>query len=416
MFMLKRLIPVIILALGVGGFMALRLTRPEPVPVEAQERTWPVEAIEVAQSEHVPMLPLYGEVVAPEMVNLVAPIAARVTARPVSDGQRVAEGELLVALDDEDLLSPVRQAEAEVADLEAQLENERIRHENNQRLLTQERDILASANRQLERSRSLAGRNLASQADVDSARDAVARAQLNVLSRESAIAEFPSRLASLEARLSRARVVEENARRDLARGRVEAPFDGRITRVDVAPGDDVAAQASLLSLFSLDGLEVRARLPRRFQVELEAALDAGTPLIAVDEDGQRFRLERLAGESDPMGIEAIFALEDEASGLRPGAMVTLQLQRPAVEDAMAVPYAALHGADLIYRINADNRLERQQVERLGEVRQRDGGRWLLVRAEALNDGERIMSTHLPNAVQGLRVEVTDGPAETGQDS
>ena len=414
--MLKRLIPVIIIALGVGGFMALRLTRPEPVPVDAQERTWPVEALTVSLGEHVPLLPLYGEVVAPERVNLVAPIAARVAARPVSDGQRVVKGELLVALNEEDLLSPVRQAEAEVADLQAQLENERIRHENNRRLLTQERNILASANRQLERNRSLAGRNLTSQADVDAARDAVARAQLNVANRESAIAEYPSRLASLEARLSRARVVEENARRDLERGRIEAPFDGRVTGVDVAPGDDVAARASLLSLFPLDGLEVRALIPRRFQAELEAALDAGTPLVAVGEEGQRLVLERLAGESDPIGIEAIFAVKGQASGLRPGAMVTLQLRRPAVEDALAVPYAALHGADLIYRINADNRLERQRVERLGEVRQQEGGRWLLVRAEALNDGERIMSTHLPNAVQGLRVEVTNQPAEAGQGS
>lgn len=418
--MLKRLVPVIILAIGVAGFMALRLTRPEPVPVDAQERTWPVEALTVSMGEHVPLLPLYAEVVAPEMVNLVAPIAARVTSRPVSDGQRVAEGALLVALDDQDLRSPVRQAEAEVADLEAQLDNERIRHENNQRVLTQERDIQASANRQLERSRSLAGRNLASQVDVDAARDAVARARLNVLSRESAIAEFPARLASLEARLARAQVIEENARRDLARGRVEAPFDGRVTRVDVAPGDDVAARASLLSLFPIDGLEVRAKIPRRFQAELEAALDADTPLWAVADDGQRFRLKRLAGESDPIGVDAIFAVEGNAPGLRPGGMVTLQLRRPPVEDALAVPYSALHGADLIYRINAQKRLERLRVERLGEVRQQQGERWLLVRAEtlaeSLKDGDRVMSTHLPNAVQGLRVEVIEEPLDTGQGS
>ncbi|MDR5898461.1 biotin/lipoyl-binding protein [Halomonas vilamensis] len=410
--MLKRLIPLIILAIGIAGFMALRFTRPEPAPVEAQERSWPVEALNVSLGEHVPVLPLFGEVVAPEMVNLVAPIAARVAVRPVSDGQRVSQGALLVALDEDELLSPLRQAEAEVADLEAQRENEQIRHENNRRVLTQEREILASANRQLERSRSLAGRNLTSQADVDAARDAVARAQLNVSARESTIAEFPSRLASLEARLARAKVIEENARRDLERGRIHAPFDGRVTRVQVAPGDEVAAQVSLLSLYPVGGLEVRARIPQRFQAELESALEAGTPLIAVgDTDAQRFVLERLAGESDPIGIEAIFSVQGQEHGLRPGAMVTVQLRRPAVANALAVPYGALHGADLIYRINDDNRLERQRVERLGETRRQDGERWLLVRADALESGERVMSTHLPNAVQGLRVEVSNGEGQ-----
>jgi multidrug efflux pump subunit AcrA (membrane-fusion protein) len=411
--MLKRLIPLVILIFGIAGFMALRLTRPEPAPVEAQERSWPVESISVALDEYTPLLPLFGEVVAPEMVNLVASIQARVAARPVNDGQRVPQGELLVALDEDDLLSPLRQAEAEVSDLEAQLENERIRNENNRQVLAQERDILASANRQLERNRSLVERNLTSQADLDVARDTVARAQLNVLTRESAIAEFPSRLASLEARWSGAQVMQANAQRDLERGRVYAPFEGRVTRVQVAPGDVVAANASLLSLYPINGLEMRASIPHRYRAELEVHLETGTPLVATAEGSdQRFVLERLAGESDTSGIEAIFSVQG-ANDLRPGAMVTVQLERPTVANALVVPYAALHGADLLYRIDENNRLERQRVERLGEVQQKNGERWLLVRAEELAAGDRVMSTHLPNAAQGLRVEVTNTPVGEG---
>ena len=278
--MLKRLLPLVILILGIVSFMALRYTRPEPAPVEAQERRWPVEALTVSPSEHVPLLSLFGEVVAPDMVTLVAPVQARVAQRPVSDGQRVAQGELLIALDEDDLSSPLRQAEAELADLQAQLENERIRHENNRQVLAQERTLLASANRQLERNRSLEGRNLTSQTDVDTARDAVARAQLNVSARESAIAEYPSRLASLEARLARAQVQAADARRSLERGRVHAPFAGSVTRVQVAEGDDVAPRAALLSLYPLDGLELRARIPQPYHAELEAHLPSGAPLEA----------------------------------------------------------------------------------------------------------------------------------------
>ncbi|UTA79681.1 biotin/lipoyl-binding protein [Halomonas sp. XH26] len=404
--MLKRLLPLVILILGIVSFMALRYTRPEPAPVEAQERRWPVEALTVSPSEHVPLLSLFGEVVAPDMVTLVAPVQARVAQRPVSDGQRVAQGELLIALDEDDLSSPLRQAEAELADLQAQLENERIRHENNRQVLAQERTLLASANRQLERNRSLEGRNLTSQTDVDTARDAVARAQLNVSARESAIAEYPSRLASLEARLARAQVQAADARRSLERGRVHAPFAGSVTRVQVAEGDDVAPRAALLSLYPLDGLELRARIPQPYHAELEAHLPSGAPLEATATNGnQHFVLERLAGESDPTGTEAILSVQGQHHGLRPGAMVAVQLRRPGVKNAVAVPYSALHGADLLYRINHDNRLERQRVERLGEAAQQDGERWLLVRAETLEAGDRVMSTHLPNAVHGLPVEV-----------
>lgn len=311
--MLKRLLPLLILALGVAGFMALRLTRPEPPPAQPEERSWRVEALTVAPAERVPVLPLFGELVAPERVRLVAPIAARVAERPVRDGQRVAAGELLVALDDADLLPPLHQAEAEVADLEAQAENERIRHANDRTALAREREILASANRQLERNRSLAQRNLASQTDLDNARDAVARAQLGVTTRESAVAEHPSRLASLEARLARARAALASARRDAERGRVVAPFNGVVSEVQVAPGDQVAARAALLSLYPLEGLELRARVPSRFQNELAESLARGEALAAVaEEGGQRFALSRLAGESAPSGTEAILTLEGDA--------------------------------------------------------------------------------------------------------
>ncbi|QTF91795.1 HlyD family efflux transporter periplasmic adaptor subunit [Halomonas sp. BM-2019] len=412
--MLKRLLPLLILALGIAGFMALRLTRPEPPPAVPQERSWRVEALTVAHAEHVPVLPLFGELVAPERVSLVAPIAARVAERPVRDGQRVDAGTLLVALDDADLLPPLRQAEAEVADLEAQVANERLRHDNDRRALEGERELLASANRQLERNRSLVERNLASQADLDAARDAVARARLSVTTRESALAEHPTRLASLEARLARARATRDTAQRDRERGRVLAPFAGVVTNVEVAPGDQVAARAPLLSLYPAEGLELRARVPSRYQAELAERLEHGEPLVATaEEGGQRFVLQRLAGDSDPAGTEAILALDGPAAGLRPGALVAVLLERPAVANALAVPFSALHGSDLLYRIDEDARLERQRVERLGETRGPDGERWQLVRAPGLAEGDRVIATHLPNAMQGLRVEVAEIPAVEG---
>ena len=415
--MLKRLLPLLILALGIGGFMALRLTRPEAPPAVPEERSWRVEALTVAHAEHVPVLPLFGELVAPERVSLVAPIAARVAERPVRDGQRVEEGALLVALDDADLLPPLRQAEAEEADLEAQVENERLRHDNDRRALERERELLASANRQLERNRSLVERNLASQVELDTARDAVAQARLSVTTRESAVAEHPSRLASLAARLARAQAALETAQRDRERGRVLAPFDGVVSGVQVAPGDQVAARAPLLSFYSAQGLELRARVPHRFQAELAASLERGETLAATaEEGGQRFVLSGLAGDSDPAGTEAIFTLDGEASGLRPGALVAVLLERPAVFDALAVPFAALHGSDLLYRIDDDSRLQRQRVERLGETLGPDGERWLLVRTDdrdgGLTEGGRVIVTHLPNAMQGLRVEVAEEQLES----
>ncbi|MCG6658650.1 HlyD family efflux transporter periplasmic adaptor subunit [Halomonas campisalis] len=406
--MIKRLVPLLILAIGVAGFAALRLTRPEPPAVAPQERSWRVEAMQVNFAERVPVLPLFGELVAPERVSLVAPMAGRVAERPVRDGQRVGAGALLLALDEADTLPPLRQAEAEVADLAAQIDNERIRYDNDRQALEREREILGNAARQLERTRSLVERNLSSQSELDAARDAVAQARLTVTQRESQLAEHPARLRRLEAQRARAEALRDAAQRDAERSRVVAPFEGIVSGVQVAPGDQVGARAGLLSLYPPDGLELRARVPQRYQDELGALLSRGETLTArAVEGGQRFVLDRLAGEGDPAGTEAILTLAGAAAGLRPGSLVAVLLERPAVEGALAVPFSALHGSDVLYRIDDDSRLARTRVERLGETPGPDGERWLLVRAAELSEGDRIAITHLPNAMQGLRVELAE---------
>ncbi|WP_136254621.1 efflux RND transporter periplasmic adaptor subunit [Onishia niordana] len=422
--MLKRIIPLLILALGGVVFFSLKMTAPAPVDVTAEERSWRVASMPVELGEHRPVVPLYGNVVAPDLITATAPLSGRIASRPVHDGQRVAKGELLVALDAADVQPPLTQARAEVADLKAQIESEGIRYANDQQALSREQAILGNAQRRLERARSLASRNLLSQSELDDARDGEDQAQLTITNRQRALAEHPTRLDRLEAQLDRAQAELAAANRDAERSRVTAPFDGVITRVEVAPGDRVASGADLLSVYPVAGLELRARVPNRYQDEIVLALRDGLSLRAqVPEREIDLHLERLAGEGEPAGTEAILSIAAEpsvASGsglVRPGSMLSVLLELPPVADTLAVPYSSLYGNDTLYLID-ENRLERRHVTVLGETVVSDsmsdetqasaGERWLLVEGANLATGQRVVTTHLPNAVDGLLVD--DGNA------
>ena len=404
--LLKKLIPLLIIAAGVLIFVLLRATRPEPAEVEATERSWRVDVQNIRLTSDVPVLSLYGEVVAPDQQNVTATLPGRIAVRPVEEGADVKAGELLVALDVADIEPVLAQARAQVADLEAQLRSEQVRYRNDQRALESEQAILDNARRQYERIRSLVDRNLASRENLEVATDALARAELTVTTRQRAIEEHPARQQSLEAKLAQARASLSTTELDGKRARVSAPFDGRVTNVQVAVGDQVSPNQALLSVYPLDGLEVRARVPQVFQQELINALGEGQTLIARSADRQRtFELKRFAGLSDPAGTEAVLKLVGPANGLRPGALVTLELERPPREQVVSVPFSALYGADSVYLLTDDSRMRRVNVNRVGEARSDNGERRLLITGEQLQPGGKLITTHLPNAVTGLKVEV-----------
>jgi len=408
--MARRFLPLIILALGVGGFLLLKLSRPEPIAVNAEERAWLVETQAIQPDIHTPVLSLYGQLIAPEQVRLTSPLAGRIADRPVQEGQAVRQGDLLVALDTADIQPQLDRARADVTDLEAQIESENIRFANDKQALVSEQAILNSARRKYERTQSLVDRNLTSQEDLDAASDALARARLTVTSRQRAIAEHPSRLKSLNARMQRAKAALATTELDAERATVNAPFDGVVTEIQVATGDRVNQNAALLSIYPNQGLELRATVPDRYRAELLMALESGVALEAVSEDGRHsFGLDRFAGTSEPSGTEAILSLQPKADGnnhgLRPGGLLPVSLQRPPVTDSVSIPYSALYGSNSVYLMTADNRMQRIRVERLGEVPAQDGERFVLVTSAELEAGLALITTHLPNAMSGLKVQL-----------
>jgi hypothetical protein len=67
-----------------------------------------------------------------------------------------------------------------------------------------------------------------------------------------------------------------------------------------------------------------------------------------------------------------------------------------------LPFAALSGGERIYTV-VDGRLQAVPIERVGETGEGSQSK-VLVRGAGLGPGTRVMVTHLPNAVDGLKVQ------------
>lgn len=410
--MRKPPLPLIIVVVAVVVFVVLRVTRPTPDAVEPSERSWRVETLAIQPQAMQPRLTLYGQLESPERFTVVAPLAGRIGELPVRDGQLVAEGELMVALDEADIAPRLLQAEAELADAEAQLASERAGQRNDQRALQLEQRILTNAEAALARMQRLVDRELAPRAELDNAEDTQERAALTVANRQRSIDTFTHREASLQARIKRAASALESMQRDAERSRFIAPYAAIVSQPQVAVGDQVNANQALFELYPLDGMEVRAVVPQVYSQAYLQALAEGVPISAqtLDEPIVEMTLVRIAGRADAGGVEALFRLDQPAPGLRVGSLLALSATRPMRENSVALPHSALYGNDTVYALE-DGRMQRLTVERLGETRDAEGERRVLVGSDELQAGMEIIITHLPNAMQGLKVDTADDDEE-----
>lgn len=389
--MLRRLLPLAVIAIAIMGFVILKATRPAAPHVEVTERAWRVSAEQVLSGSYRPEYMLYGRIDSPDRLHAVAPVSGRILNVMVKDGQQVEAGELLVTMDPRDLQPRMIQAKND-------RDREQIRYRQDLVAIEQERELLRLAEAKVERAKRLLSDRLGAESTLDQAMEERARARLSLLQREQAIAEHPSRLAQMQSRLA-------EAERDVERAGLTAPFAARVGRVSVAAGDQVSVGQTLLNLFPLDKLYLRARLPEKHVDTLQQSLSAQQELDAtLDYAGRSYpaRLERIGVESDVRGVEAWLRIDGQPN-LPVGAVVSARLQGPELTDVLALPFTALHGGDRIYSIEAQ-RLRGLRIERLGE-RRSNGQVEMLLRAEGLASGDQVMTTHLPNAIDGLLVEV-----------
>ncbi|MCP5159996.1 MAG: HlyD family efflux transporter periplasmic adaptor subunit [Gammaproteobacteria bacterium] len=410
-WLLKAALPLAILGLAITGFMLLKATRAVTPPVATQEKAWRVSAIEIAPGRSIPNLLLYGTVEAPQKAEIRAAINADVAKVEIREGQTVAAGDLLVKLDDRDYTLIVRQREADLQEIEAQIASEQTRHAANRNALSREKALLELTKRAVTRAQNLNNRKMISASALDEALQAVEKQALSLNTRQLEVDDHTARLTQLEARRARAKALRDQARLDLRRVTITAPFAGRVVQTPVAPGNRVRSGDLLLEIYPVGELEIRAQIPFRALPAVRAALAMHRSLPAkaiVDEQPITARLDRLGGETGQRngGLDGLFQVAEGAQWLVPGRVLTLSMDLPLEENVVALPFEALYGLDRIYRLE-DARMAALTIERVGEQRNDNGQVQVLVRSPELAAGDRIITTQLPNAITGLKVEVQE---------
>ena len=410
--MIRWLLPIAILAAGVGGYMALANSKSTAVPVETREKTWIVATETITVVDQSPIVTLYGSVESAEIAELSAALTADVAQVNALEGQAISKGEIVLRLDDRDAVLILRQREAEEIELQARLDTENLKHANNQAALRREQQLLELSRTAVSRAKELVASSVGSQSQLDAAKQDEARQILVLENRESLILQHQSIVAQYDAQLARATALTEQARLNVSRSLVRAPFSGRVSEILVAAGDRVSPGVPLVRLINSSKLEIRAQVPTTQLPHFHHSLESGQLLKAkatVDERSVDVTLNRLSSvvDSGTGGVDALFRVSAQSGWLALGRIIELVVQLPLETDVVLVPFEAVYGRERVYTL-VEDRMRKVNIEPVGKVRLATGEQRALVRSTRLTTGDTLIVTQLPNAVDGLKVRVATG--------
>lgn len=385
------------------AFMAI--TKPKTEALKTKPKIWVVNALRIAIDEISPVYPLLGKVESSSLVKAAAPVGGVIASIWVQEGGYFKKGQPLVSLAKEDLDLPVAIAEANLTSNKAKLDLYKLKAKTNKKNLKSELTLLKIKEKNVDRNTKLTKRKLSSEMILDKAKEELINQQKSVAMARLLVAEQDANLKQLQAAVQNAEINLQQTKINLTRGQLVAPFDGRVAKLLVAVGDRVNTGSGLINFYAVDDLELRVKIPQIYLSSIQQALKNGEQLFASYNSyaSKEFKLPllRLAGQSSASGLDAFLQIPASLDNITLGSIMQVNLVSAILPNVFAVPYSALYGFDKVFVIDEKtSQLVALQVQKLGKTANNKA----LLRAN-VKDGYLVLTTHLPNAITGLKVVV-----------
>lgn len=225
-------------------------------------------------------------------------------------------------------------------------------------------------------------------------------------------------LREAKANLASANAQLEQTKRDLARTKVRAPFDGRVRHRSVGLGQAVGGSTPLGIVFAIDFAEVRLPIAARDMALLSLPEGPGDAPIEVElrdglnEDNETVwlaKIVRTEGTLDESSLElfAIARVDDPfgrksgAPPLRIGQPVTGAIPGRLLKNVIAVPRMAVRQLNRIFLVDKNElTLDRRILDPIWSDED-----YLIVRDSTIGDGSLLATTYLIYTPDGSKVEI-----------
>ncbi len=375
-WILSRIVaPVAVVGLGVACTGVLFALQPSAERSEPPARV-PEVSVRMLSSETLPATIRTSGVVTPaKQISLTAEVQGKIIrqSEDLVPGGRFAKGDLLVQLDTRDYAANVAAQERALQQAELELKLER----NRGRVAEREWELLGDSQT----------------ADPE-------------------LALRKPQLKTAEKAYEAAEAALTQAKANLGRTRVTAPFDSIVVTESVDVGQIVGPSAPIATLVGTDELWVQISLPveRLAGIEIPGVTsDLGSPATVTQKLGQGGilrdgKVERLMGQLDPQTRTAQLLvsipepLEGDGLPMLPGAWVDVSIEGRSLEDTWEIPRTALVQGEYAWVVDQEQTLRKRTVEvgwRNPET---------VIVTDGFEQGDRIVTSPLTLPVDGQLVK------------
>lgn len=436
-YLSKRMLFFPALLVGVLLMGILVKTRSTPEQLAVTERATPARVMTVAKQPVVPRVLGYGYVQAGQRWDAVAEVEGRIVAtHPYLDkGAVIAKGELIARIDPAKRITARNRSSADVQSLMAELSEVVQKQKDTGQSLVVEKKSLKLFEKELARMQRLYSSGTVSRSEVDTAERQVLSQQNKVQHIITTLNSLPAEHKALQAKIEASRSLLQEAKLDLEKTEITAPFDCRITTVNIEKGQAVNMGQVLVRADSMNMSEAVAQMPLYlFRNVVKRSVSPPTMVRGgkLDADAVREfmdmhavirlsmnndhvtwtgRVSRLNDSIDPdTRTLAVYVAVDEPylqvepgkkPPLLPNMFCEVELQGETLPPSIVVPRSAVRNGKV--HVVSDNRLSIRPVE----VDFSQGDMSVLV--QGLEEGEIVVLSDLVPAIEGMLIKPVKDP-------
>jgi len=385
MFFSRVIVPLSILALGGGAWYYLGRPVEKPKPISLPEQLIKTEIREMTPRDYQVQVESQGSV-RPHYVTTITPLVTgtvTVLHPCFEDGAFFEKDQVLAELDPADFEAAQASAEARLARAEAALQQEKARAKQ-------------------------------------------ARLNWEDIGYDEEPSDLVLRIPQLkeaEASVKSATADLDQARRNLERTKIKAPFAGRVKIRNVGLGQAVGASSPLGEVFASDYAEIRLPIsPSQLNfVKLPAEeADAPVPVRLTDASGVIndhswiAHIVRTEGTLDEATRELFaiarindpFGREKKSPPLRIGQPLRAQIEGVNLSNVYVLPRKALRGVNRVYMVEQNPPvLMRRTIVPIWSTATE------IIVQEGFSPGEKLSTSSLTYAVEGAKVEIIPTPVD-----